>query len=148
MSVCLSLTKIAQKTSHGGGGDEGYFKEIFNRLLHRIKSVTPTNPNWPRYQMVLKKCHCWQRQVDFWFQGQTGLQSEFQDSQSYTEKTLSRKKKSHCWSTNIQVLYLTCLVVIQFRWLLSISEFADFSKWFIYIIWVRGIDLEYNYTLA
>jgi hypothetical protein len=26
------------------------------------------------------------RQVDFWVQGQPGLQSEFQDIQSYTEK--------------------------------------------------------------
>jgi hypothetical protein len=28
----------------------------------------------------------WQRQVDFWVRGQPGLQSEFQDSQGYTEK--------------------------------------------------------------
>jgi hypothetical protein len=28
-----------------------------------------------------------QRQVDLWVQGQPGLQSEFQDSQGYTEKT-------------------------------------------------------------
>jgi hypothetical protein len=27
-----------------------------------------------------------QRQVDLWVQGQPGLQSEFQDSQGYTEK--------------------------------------------------------------
>ena len=27
-----------------------------------------------------------QRQVDFWVQGQPGLQSEFQDSQGYAEK--------------------------------------------------------------
>jgi hypothetical protein len=34
-----------------------------------------------------------QRQADFEFQGQPGLQSEFQDSQGYTEKSLSRKTK-------------------------------------------------------
>jgi hypothetical protein len=34
-----------------------------------------------------------QRQVDFWVQGQPGLQSEFQDSQDYTEKPVSGKKK-------------------------------------------------------
>ena len=28
-----------------------------------------------------------QRQADFWVQGQPGLQSEFQDSQGYTEKS-------------------------------------------------------------
>ena len=35
-----------------------------------------------------------QRQVDFWIQGQSGLQSEFQDSQRYTEKPCLEKKKS------------------------------------------------------
>jgi hypothetical protein len=34
-----------------------------------------------------------QRQVDFLVQGQPGLQSEFQDSQGYTEKACLGKKK-------------------------------------------------------
>jgi hypothetical protein len=34
-----------------------------------------------------------QRQADFWVQGQPGLQSEFQDSQGYTEKPCLGKKK-------------------------------------------------------
>jgi hypothetical protein len=34
-----------------------------------------------------------QRQVDFWVQGQPVLQSEFQDSQGYTEKPCLEKKK-------------------------------------------------------
>jgi hypothetical protein len=34
-----------------------------------------------------------QRQADFWVRGQPGLQSEFQDSQSYTEKPCLEKKK-------------------------------------------------------
>jgi hypothetical protein len=34
-----------------------------------------------------------QREVDFWVQGQPGLQSEFQDSQGYTEKPCLGKKK-------------------------------------------------------
>ena len=34
-----------------------------------------------------------QRQADFWVRGQPGLQSEFQDSQSYTEKPCLRKKQ-------------------------------------------------------
>jgi hypothetical protein len=33
-----------------------------------------------------------QRQEDFWVQGQPGLQSEFQDSQGYTEKPCLGKK--------------------------------------------------------
>jgi hypothetical protein len=36
-----------------------------------------------------------QRQVDFWVRGQPGLQSEFQDSQDYTEKPcLERNQKN------------------------------------------------------
>jgi hypothetical protein len=34
-----------------------------------------------------------QRQVYFWIQGQSGLQSEFQDSQGYTEKPCLKKQK-------------------------------------------------------
>jgi hypothetical protein len=32
-----------------------------------------------------------QRQADFWVRGRPGLQSEFQDSQGYTEKTYLKK---------------------------------------------------------
>jgi hypothetical protein len=35
-----------------------------------------------------------QRQADLWFQGQPGLQSEFQDSQDYTEKPCLEKTKN------------------------------------------------------
>jgi hypothetical protein len=34
-----------------------------------------------------------QRQADFWVLGQLGLQSEFQDSQGYTEKPCLQKPK-------------------------------------------------------
>jgi hypothetical protein len=46
-----------------------------------------------------------QRQADFWVQGQLGLQSEFQDSQSYTEKACLEKnikKKERKKLPNIQ----------------------------------------------
>jgi hypothetical protein len=33
-----------------------------------------------------------QRQVDFWIRGQPGVQSEFQDSQGYTEKPCLKKQ--------------------------------------------------------
>ena len=36
-----------------------------------------------------------QRQVDFWVRGQPGLQSEFQDSQGYTEKPCLKKQKTN-----------------------------------------------------
>ena len=35
-----------------------------------------------------------QRQVDFWVWGQTGLQSEYQDSQGYTENPCLEKTKN------------------------------------------------------
>jgi hypothetical protein len=35
-----------------------------------------------------------QRQADFWVRGQPGLQSEFQDSQGYTEKRCLKKPKN------------------------------------------------------
>jgi hypothetical protein len=34
-----------------------------------------------------------QNQADFWARGQPGLQSEFQDSQHYTEKSCLKTKK-------------------------------------------------------
>jgi hypothetical protein len=34
-----------------------------------------------------------QKQADFWVRGQPGLQSEFQDSQDYTEKPCLEKPK-------------------------------------------------------
>ena len=41
-----------------------------------------------------------QRQVDFWVRGQPGLQSEFQDSQGYTEKPCLEKTKNSVLYTN------------------------------------------------
>jgi hypothetical protein len=47
----------------------------------------------------LRKWSVKQRQANFWVQGQPGLQSEFQDSQGYTEKPcLGEKKKKKWWS--------------------------------------------------
>jgi hypothetical protein len=40
-----------------------------------------------------------QRQVDFWVWGQPALQSEFQDSQRYTEKPCLKKKKKKSGSS-------------------------------------------------
>jgi hypothetical protein len=51
-----------------------------------------------------------QRQVDFWVRGQPGLQSEFQDSQDYTEKPCLEKqtnKQKSCPLTSIQMLWHT-----------------------------------------
>jgi hypothetical protein len=40
------------------------------------------------------------RQVDFWVWGQLGLQSEFQDSQDYTEKPCLEKQKTNKQTNN------------------------------------------------
>jgi hypothetical protein len=50
-----------------------------------------------------------QTQANFWVQGQSGLQSEFQDSQGYTEKPcLNQKKKKK--RTFFPVL-ITCIYI-------------------------------------
>jgi hypothetical protein len=45
-----------------------------------------------------------QRQADFWVQGQPGLQSEFQDSQGYTEKPCLEKPKTNKQTNKQNVL--------------------------------------------
>jgi hypothetical protein len=45
-----------------------------------------------------------QRQADFGVRGQPGLQSEFQDSQGYTEKPCLEKKKQK--TKNKQTIYI------------------------------------------
>ena len=45
-----------------------------------------------------------QKQEDLWVQGQPGLQSEFQDSQNYTEKPCLKKKKCYTYTEFLQVL--------------------------------------------
>jgi hypothetical protein len=59
-----------------------------------------------------------QRQADFWVRGQPGLQSEFQDSQCYTEKPClektkkkKKKKKRIFWSD--QAHTYTCSININ-----------------------------------
>jgi hypothetical protein len=48
-----------------------------------------------------------QRQADFWVQGQPGLQSEFQDSQSYTEKSCLEKTLKKSSRYRVIFLYKT-----------------------------------------
>jgi hypothetical protein len=50
-----------------------------------------------------------QRQVDFWVRGQPGLQSEFQDSQGYTEKPCLEKHiytQTHIYSIHVNVVLI------------------------------------------
>ena len=50
---------------------------------------------WAWWHMPLIPALRRQRQVDFWVQGQPGLQSKFQDSQGYTEKPCLEKPHTH-----------------------------------------------------
>jgi hypothetical protein len=52
-----------------------------------------------------------QRQVDFWVRGQPGLQSEFQDSQGYTEKPCLKKQKQNKTQTKKELLFFLKLQV-------------------------------------
>jgi hypothetical protein len=65
-----------------------------------------------------------QRQVDFWVRGQPGLQSEFQDSQGYTEKPCLKKKKKKKPNQNKQTnkqtkKQPTKKIIIFNKWCLS-----------------------------
>jgi hypothetical protein len=71
-------------------------KVLLNIALSQVWWHTPLIPALGR-----------QRQVDFWVWGQPGLQSEFQDSQGYTEKPCLEKPKTkpkHC-SLNVHKVY-------------------------------------------
>jgi hypothetical protein len=66
-----------------------------------------------------------QRQADFWVRGRPGLQSEFQDSQSYTEKpclkknpkpTNQTKKDGEWWRKNISLQSLTSTCACMGKW--------------------------------
>jgi hypothetical protein len=50
-----------------------------------------------------------QRQAHFWIRGQPGLQSEFQDSQGYTEKPKNKQTNNHmhCSATRNTVRSIT-----------------------------------------
>jgi hypothetical protein len=92
-----------------------------------------------------------QRQVDFWVRGQPGLQSEFQDSQSYTEKPCLEKPtnqpnkqtknkkpkiierymqqmlcKNTCWSPTLCLKYV-CTYRL-FRWYICSWRFLKDPK--------------------
>jgi hypothetical protein len=64
-----------------------------------------------------------QRQADFWVRGQPGLQSEFQDSQGYTEKPCLKKQKQtnkqkeqHLTETGLQFQRFSLLLSWQGAW--------------------------------
>jgi hypothetical protein len=71
-------------------------------LLTWITSVKNCDQSRARWRTLLIPALGRQRQADFWVRGQSGLQSEFQDSQGYTEKPClekqnkTNKQKKNC----------------------------------------------------
>jgi hypothetical protein len=75
--------------------------QLFSLLFHKFKSSATARQWWctPLIPALGR-----QRQADFWVWGQPGLQSEFQDSQDYTEKPCLEKKK-FCYFYESQCKY-------------------------------------------
>jgi hypothetical protein len=67
---------------------------------YELKNIDPARQWW---HMPLMPAPGRQRQADFWARGQPGLQSEFQDSQGYTEKPCLEKNNKQ---TNINPFFV------------------------------------------
>jgi hypothetical protein len=62
-----------------------------NIITNPEENTPPLGRAWWRTPLISALGR--QKQVDFWVRGQPGLQSEFQDSQGYTEKPCLEKQK-------------------------------------------------------
>jgi hypothetical protein len=68
-----------------------YFFVLLQKLTYKISRLKNKNKNKNHWHTPLIPALGRQRQVDFWVQSQPGLQSEFQNSQDYTEKPCLKK---------------------------------------------------------
>jgi hypothetical protein len=87
-----------------------------------------------------------QRQADFWVWGQPGLQSEFQDSEGYTEKPClekKKKKKRKKIKTKDPESYLKKLIKSKYKILYKGNKAKKLHIWYtyIYIIYVYEYKL-------
>jgi hypothetical protein len=90
------------------------FHNILECLQLRKKINQPglfkrVNVSWAWWSTPLVPALGRQRQADFWVRGQPGLQSEFQDSQGYTEKPCLKKQKqkqNECWHKSCYFLFV------------------------------------------
>jgi hypothetical protein len=100
-----------------------------------------------------------QRQADFWVWGQPGLQSEFQDSQGYTEKPSvlknQKKKKEKYTKTNFVALNLWAMTDLGaayqiFAYLFYVYEYTvavfrhtrSYYRWLWATMWLLGFELR------
>jgi hypothetical protein len=79
---------IRKKIFTNSTSDRGLISNIYEELKKLDSS-------WAWWCMPLFPALRRQRQVDFWVRGQPGLQSEFQDSQGYTDKPCLEKTKQN-----------------------------------------------------
>jgi hypothetical protein len=93
--------------------------KILESLLYlktKTKTVEAGQWWWTPLIPALRK----QRQADFCIRGQPGLQSEFQDSQGYTEKPCLKKTKQNKTKkqskTNKQTKNLLIVFTIKWKW--------------------------------
>jgi hypothetical protein len=97
-----------------------------------------------------------QRQADFWVQGQPGLQSEFQDSQGYTEKPCLKKpekKKLDIFALDAftpKVLYYQqCVALQHLQWYPTLYGYRTLylkkSKYSQYSVFVCDCVSMYEY---
>jgi hypothetical protein len=65
-----------------------------------------------------------QRQADIWVRGQPGLQSEFQDSQGYTEKPYLKKKQNKNKKIKFDIQSNKILMqTLWFKWLRRLEHY-------------------------
>ena len=77
-----------------------------------LKSNAP--PQKKKLGVVVHTFNPSTQEVDFWVWGQPDLQSEFQDSQGYTEKPCPEKQKTKTNQTNKQKVKLSHTDVLCF----------------------------------
>jgi hypothetical protein len=86
------------------------YKCILRVKLFDLQAIKIIIIGWVWWRMPLIPALWRQRQADFWVQGQTGLQSEFQETRAIQRKPVSKKViTTFCW----KFLFLVFIVIIK-----------------------------------
>jgi hypothetical protein len=88
MTVWLCISATTYKQGIVASGQSVW--QVLSQLKKKSQKKWDRARQW--WHMPLIPALRRQRQADFWVRGQPGLQSEFQDSQDYTEKPRLEKK--------------------------------------------------------
>jgi hypothetical protein len=93
MTVWLCISATTYKQGIVASGQSVW--QVLSQLKKKSQKKWDRARQW--WHMPLIPALRRQRQADFWVRGQPGLQSEFQDSQDYTEKPrLEKKNEMEC----------------------------------------------------